>query len=341
MKLHKDKQAMELLITNISGRTGVRRDVLEKDYYVTLLLKELTTKKDQNFSYFKGGTALYKALKSVRRFSEDIDLTVYVNDLPTQSQKQKRLKQTVLSYESLEFKEKIKDKRNSLEASYQYEPLFKVVQRDSLQRFGNVKIEATSFTVSEPVMMLEIAPHLYELANDEEKKALEEEFDVKPFKIGTISLERIFIDKVFASEYYYERGMYIDFCKHIYDITVMYKLPEIQELLDDEQYINYLIGLKRTEELAREGGVSCEVSICDFEYLNNIKFYETEDFVESLDYIHDTYVFDDNDKIEIEDIQNTIKIFQTLFFVVEDENLRKEIIKKAREEKKKQSDMEM
>lgn len=37
MKLHKDKKAMELLITNISGRTSVRRDVLEKDYYVTLL----------------------------------------------------------------------------------------------------------------------------------------------------------------------------------------------------------------------------------------------------------------------------------------------------------------
>lgn len=108
-------------------------------------------------------------------------------------------------------------------------------------------------------------------------------------------------------------------------------------LLKLEQYINYLIGLKRTEELAREGGVSCEVNICDFEYLNNIKFYETEDFVESLDYIHDTYVFDDNDKIEIEDIQNTITIFQTLFFVVEDENLRKEIIKKA----KKESEMEM
>ena len=99
MKLHKDRQAMEVLITNISGRTGVRRDVLEKDYYVTLLLKELTTKKNQNFSYFKGGTALYKALKSVRRFSEDIDLTVYVSDLDTQSQKQKRLKQSVLGYE--------------------------------------------------------------------------------------------------------------------------------------------------------------------------------------------------------------------------------------------------
>ena len=68
MKLHKDKLVMELLITTISEKNGVRRDVLGKDYYVTLLLKELTTKENQNFSYFKGGTALYKALKSIRRY---------------------------------------------------------------------------------------------------------------------------------------------------------------------------------------------------------------------------------------------------------------------------------
>ncbi len=76
MKLHKNKENMEVLISNISERTGVREDVLEKDYYVTLLLKELSLKDNQNYAYFKGGTALYKALKSVRRFSEDIDLTV-------------------------------------------------------------------------------------------------------------------------------------------------------------------------------------------------------------------------------------------------------------------------
>lgn len=38
---------MELLISNISERTGVREDVLEKDYYVTLLLKELSEKNNQ------------------------------------------------------------------------------------------------------------------------------------------------------------------------------------------------------------------------------------------------------------------------------------------------------
>ena len=76
MKLHKDKYAFLTLIHKIHDRSRIREDILEKDYYVTLLLKELSEKQEQLPAYFKGGTALYKALKSIRRFSEDIDLTV-------------------------------------------------------------------------------------------------------------------------------------------------------------------------------------------------------------------------------------------------------------------------
>ena len=69
MNLHLDKAAFELVIDDVSKKSAVRRDVLEKDYYVTLLLKELSQKEKQSYAYFKGGTALYKALKSIRRFS--------------------------------------------------------------------------------------------------------------------------------------------------------------------------------------------------------------------------------------------------------------------------------
>lgn len=51
---------------------GVRLDILEKDYYVSLLLRELAEKQKELPAYFKGGTALYKAQKSIRRFSQDM-----------------------------------------------------------------------------------------------------------------------------------------------------------------------------------------------------------------------------------------------------------------------------
>ena len=44
MKLHLDKKAFRVLLNNIHERTGYRADVLEKDYYVVLVLEELAGK---------------------------------------------------------------------------------------------------------------------------------------------------------------------------------------------------------------------------------------------------------------------------------------------------------
>lgn len=61
MKLHQDTNAFRVLIEDVHSRTGYRADVLEKDYYVVLVLSELAAKqKDGLPAYFKGGTALYE-----------------------------------------------------------------------------------------------------------------------------------------------------------------------------------------------------------------------------------------------------------------------------------------
>ena len=39
-----NNEILEELILNISNRTGIRNDILEKDYYVCLVLKDLATK---------------------------------------------------------------------------------------------------------------------------------------------------------------------------------------------------------------------------------------------------------------------------------------------------------
>ena len=76
MNLHQDKEAFEALLSDISRRTGIRMDIIEKDYYLTLLLSELAERQDSLPAYFKGGTALYKAIGCMKRFSEDIDLSL-------------------------------------------------------------------------------------------------------------------------------------------------------------------------------------------------------------------------------------------------------------------------
>ena len=148
MKLHEDKDAFGLLLENIHEKTGYRTDVLEKEYYVLLILQELSNfQADGLPAYFKGKT-----------------------------------------------------NRSEVIAVYTYYPITAFDADDVLQRFGKLKVEATSFTISEPVDSLEISAMLYNLATEEQKKILETVYDVKPFFIQTITLERIFVDKLFAAE---------------------------------------------------------------------------------------------------------------------------------------------
>ena len=56
MKLHEDKYSFLNILNLINESSGIRTDILEKDYYVTLLLKELADKQKSLPAYFKGGT---------------------------------------------------------------------------------------------------------------------------------------------------------------------------------------------------------------------------------------------------------------------------------------------
>lgn len=65
-----------------AGR-GVANTIIEKDFWVCWTLKRLFVlpEKDATSLVFKGGTSLSKAFGAIRRFSEDIDLSLHRADL--------------------------------------------------------------------------------------------------------------------------------------------------------------------------------------------------------------------------------------------------------------------
>lgn len=61
MKLHLDQPAFETLLLNESESSSIRADILEKDYYVTLILNELANKQDQVFALFQRGACFFRS----------------------------------------------------------------------------------------------------------------------------------------------------------------------------------------------------------------------------------------------------------------------------------------
>lgn len=68
-----DSAEFATLVQAVASQLGVQRVVVEKDYWVTEVLRELTRRHADQF-VFKGGTSLSKCFGLVQRFSEDIDI---------------------------------------------------------------------------------------------------------------------------------------------------------------------------------------------------------------------------------------------------------------------------
>lgn len=312
MKLHLNKDVFKQFINKISIETNIAMDILEKDYYVCCILQELSKKQDELQAYFKGGTAIYKILDTMNRFSEDIDLTVKINEKLNNTQKKKVFEKTAFDYhvEGLTLnKEKSIKYGKSETAFYNYETAFDI-DTAPLQRAGEIQIESTSFTVSEPIEEAEIEPIIYKYASDDEKIILNEEFEVKPINIKIIKLERMFIDKIFAAEFYYIRKEYTDTSKHIYDLCALINNDKIKKLLNNEKELIKLVGYKREEEKIRTEGINSDIKIKNFSYLN-CKL--EEEFIEKFKNMQNKYIISENYKIDMDKINQTIHSIKKIF----------------------------
>ncbi|WP_409968369.1 nucleotidyl transferase AbiEii/AbiGii toxin family protein [Bengtsoniella intestinalis] len=307
MNLHTDRDAFSVLIANVNQRTGIRSDIIEKDYYVCLLLFELAQKQGELPAYFKGGTALYKAMKTLNRFSEDIDLTVEINDC-SKNQGKLRLERATNKYVELPRtanKESEHNSRGSITAIYDYVPVTDIDPEDVLQRFGHVKVESTSFTVSEPFEVSEIEPLLYTKATDEERHILQESFQVAPFSIKSIKQERIFADKILAAEFYYVRNELFDVSKHLYDLAVMMKLPRIQILLNDDAQLAKMLGYKRLEETFRIGSDLSTLPLNQFKLFSELK--DNRSLKNDFRRMQEIYVFNADDTFSYDEMVQSME----------------------------------
>ena len=73
MYLHRDRETFKDMVGQAADSSGRTPIVVEKDYYVTLILKLFSEQLPR--CVFKGGTSLSKGFHVIDRFSEDIDIT--------------------------------------------------------------------------------------------------------------------------------------------------------------------------------------------------------------------------------------------------------------------------
>ena len=236
MRLHEDKALFAQAIRGASVSMSMPEAMIEKDHYVTALLKSLAARVPG--LVFKGGTSLSKCYHAIDRFSEDIDLTL---DEDNRGQANKKFFKLAIvdACEELGVKieniDEIKSRRDFNRYLVCYDPLFGM---NGLSAY--IAVETAYMQKPYPVEKKKIESLIYNWMVAIGDCDAVNEFELAPFEIEVQTLERTFVDKVFAVCDYYLSKKFDKTSRHIYDI---YRLSELV-VFDDE--------LKRLAKLVRE-----------------------------------------------------------------------------------------
>lgn len=272
--LHHDQELFKDLILRVSLGSGIDTAIVEKDYYVSLLLS--TIRKSVPEIIFKGGTSLSKCYHLIDRFSEDIDLSIFESVKPTEGQRRK-LKDHILAAIAemgfvLDNPEDIRSRRDFNRYVITYPSVF-----DSSSINQKLIIETAVFIGIYPTEEKPVGNYIYDYL---EQNALLNQIDsrkIQPFSVRVQRPERTFVDKVFALGDYYLAGTLDSHSRHIYDL---YKLLDIVTLNHE---LKKLIAEVRTERKGHKACLSAQDNINVSELLKHIA--ETDAFKADYDSI--------------------------------------------------------
>jgi predicted nucleotidyltransferase component of viral defense system len=205
------------IIETVASEEHRTTQMVEKDTIQSMFLSDLS-KSDIPF-VFKGGTSLSKSYNLIDRFSEDIDLSM--NRKPTESEK-KKIKSIIIGIaDDLGFKlmnpEDIQSRYNYNKYIFEYESLISEV-------YPEIIIETSFYQAVYPVEIHSISSFIGKFCK-ERKITLPIPFEAANVDMQVQSLERTFIDKIFAICDYRIQDMQDRDSRHLYDIAKL--LPHI------------------------------------------------------------------------------------------------------------------
>ena len=242
MNLHNNKTEFQELITLTANDKNIPESAVERDYFIVRALLFLSKSEYVKSCVFKGGTSLSKCYPgSIERFSEDIDLTYIPEEGMSDKQIERRLKsiEKIMTVDSST--EIIRGERN---------------QRNKSTYFwcdipdNRIKLEIGSSVRPEPYASRTMKSYIQEYLEENGYESVVEEYELTTVTMNVLNIERTFIDKIMSVKRHSICGSINSKARHIYDVTRLFNLPEIESFLQDKQELKRLIKLtKQTDSI--------------------------------------------------------------------------------------------
>lgn len=253
------------IIETVAREMGRTEQMVEKDTIQSMFLYELA--KSELPFVFKGGTSLSKAYNLIDRFSEDIDLSM--KRRATQSERAKSKELIINITERLGLilanQEEIKSRYDYNRYVFKYKSMFAEIPLEII-------IETNYYQAVYPVEKRLVGSFVGKFCR-ERNIELPISFEAAEVIMNVQSIERTFVDKVFAICDYKIKNILNRESRHLYDICKLLGQVELNQELDE------LIDKVRDDRMQSKNNPSAQLDYNISEMLKDIidsRFYESD-----------------------------------------------------------------
>lgn len=196
MNLHEDKDVWLELVHITADHFAIPAVYVEKDYWVTWVLRNLSLSVFRDRLIFKGGTSLSKAHKLIHRFSEDIDLAAHVTGMSGSQVKQFIRDAEATLVEGLNYipNHPAESKHGSFRKTWHNYP--RLIAGDFAQASPQLLLEINAFTTPEPFSPMLIKTLIAEALMQLGHTTLAERYGLVGFSVNVLNIERTVAEKI-------------------------------------------------------------------------------------------------------------------------------------------------
>lgn len=240
MRYLHEHEDFKYFIIEAAKQVNLSEFIVEKDYWVTYLLKNLVKSEFASEFVFKGGTCLSKAYNLIERFSEDIDLLMLeTNKTQSKTQKEKRLialREYINGLDNLSY---TTGNRSTLYAAFKF--TFPTISTNITDSVGKSILLEPGYRggIVPEIQKKTITSYIEKIIDGKL-----DDYDTKPFEINVLSTERIFVEKIFAIKEIYDKDSGETLQKktrHYYDIYKLLQTKEVQALLYNKTKLESIV----------------------------------------------------------------------------------------------------
>ncbi len=235
MNLHTDIKLFNETIRAASHRTGIKDEFVEKDYWITLVLHQLSKSKYAGQAVFKGGTSLSKGYGLINRFSEDVDIAI-INHNNKSGNKIKTIIRNVEKEMTQQLKELEVEGVTSKGSRFRKS----VFEYESKSKNNKLMVEVNSFANPFPFQEMTIKSFIHDFYSATGNGKFIEMFCLQPFKINVLNKEQTLVEKLVSLIRFSFAGNAVENIsqkiRHFYDLYFLMKDKECAAFIQSEKF---------------------------------------------------------------------------------------------------------